>query len=212
LTPQSEHEYVVLGGVSRASIGRYLTIVSSTVSGALVFLLLQAVNLAKQMGWNANVPPTIMSLIGASAIYGCMYWILKNYAWKWNVFNKVLRVPDLSGVWDCAGQTLDIDGNCKYQWTAEVTIVQCWDKLRIRLKTSQSGSNSMAAALTYDSVDGWVLLYQYRNDPKNDQPELRPHYGCSAVIISKDLKSATAEYFNGGGRATFGKMAWTRRT
>jgi hypothetical protein len=70
----------------------------------------------------------------------------------------------------------------------------------------------MAAALTYDSVDGWVLLYQYRNDPKNDQPELRPHYGCSAVIISKDLKSATAEYFNGGGRATFGKMAWTRRT
>ena len=211
MTLPSDHEYAVLGGVSRASIGRYLTIASSTVSGVLVFLVLQAVNLAKAFGWNANLPPTVMSLLGASAVYGGMYWILKNYAWKWTVFNKFLKVPNLAGVWDCQGQTLDIDGNVTYTWTAEISIVQCWDMLRIRLKTAQSGSNSIAAALTHDSVDGWILLYQYRNDPRNDQPQLRSHVGCSAVTISKDLKSATAEYFNGGGRATFGKMTWTRR-
>jgi hypothetical protein len=98
-----------------------------------------------------------------------------------------------------------------YEWTAEITIVQCWDKLRVRLKTKLSGSNSIAAALTYDSVDGWVLLYQYRNYPNIGQPELSSHVGTASATFSNDLQTASAEYFNGVGRATFGKMTWKRR-
>ena len=211
MTPPSDHEYAVLGGVNRTNIGRYLAIASSTISGVLVFLLLQVVNLAKALGWNVNVPPTVMSLLGAGAVYAVLFWVLKHYAWKWGPLAKLLKVPDLAGIWDCQGETLDQDGNTKYRWSAEVTIVQCWDKLRIRLKTNDSGSNSVAAALTHDSVEGWLLLYQYRNDPKMGRPELNSHIGCSVVTIAKDLRTATAEYFNGGGRATFGKMTWNRR-
>lgn len=41
-----EHEYTLLGGVSRLKIGRYLALISATVSGFIVFLLLSSVDLA----------------------------------------------------------------------------------------------------------------------------------------------------------------------
>lgn len=211
MTPFSDHEYSVLGGVNRAKIGRYIAMLSSSVSAGLVFLLLQAVDFAKAMGWNVNVPPILLSLIGAGAVYTVLFWALNMYAWKWRPIAALLKVPDLAGTWDCRGNSLDREGKVIHAWTAEITIVQCWDKLRVRLKTNQSGSNSIAAALTHDSVDGWLLLYQYRNDPKIDQSELRSHVGTACVTFSNDLKAATAEYFNGVGRATFGKMNWTRR-
>lgn len=201
----------MLGGVNRASIGRYLAILSSSISAALVFVLLQAQNFAQSMGLDVNLPPIVLSLVGAGTVYTLLFWLLKNHAWKWRPLSVLLKVPNLEGTWDCKGETLDRDGNVVYVWSAEITIVQCWDKLRVRLKTAQSGSNSMAAALTHDSVDGWLLLYQYRNDPKIGEPELRSHVGTCSAVFSKDLTSAAAEYFNGVGRATFGKMIWTRR-
>ena len=211
MTPFSDHEYAVLGGVNRAKIGRYVATLSSSISAGLVFLLLQAVDLAKALGWNVNVPPILFSLLGAGVVYTALFWALNTHAWKWWPLAALLKVPNLAGTWDCKGDTLDREGKVVYEWTAEITIVQCWDKLRVRLKTNQSGSNSIAAALTHDSVDGWLLLYQYRNDPKIDQPELRSHVGTASVTFSNDLKTATAEYFNGVGRATFGRMIWKRR-
>ncbi|MGF6773795.1 hypothetical protein P3T18_006309 [Paraburkholderia sp. GAS199] len=207
----NEHEYSVLGGADRAKIGRYLSLAASALSGGLVFALLTVVDLAKKFGWNVNVPPTLMSLLGAGAIFGFLYWVLNKWAWKWPGMGLALKVPDISGSWDCAGKTLDSTGSVKYDWQAEVTIVQSWDKLRIRLTTRTSGSSSIAAALAHDSVDGFVLLYHYKSDPKADAVGLTSHTGCSVITISKDLKSATGDYFNGRGRMTFGTMIWTKR-
>jgi hypothetical protein len=69
----------------------------------------------------------------------------------------------------------------------------------------------MSAALAHDSVDGFVLLYHYRNDPKPGSVGLASHTGCCVMTIAKDVKTATGEYFNGRGRMTFGTMDWTRR-
>lgn len=210
VAPQ-EHEYSIMGGVNRANIGRFLTIAASTISGVLVYALLSAVDLAKKFGLNANVPPTLLSLLGASSVFGFLYWMLNKWVWKWPGIGLALKVPDMSGVWDCVGTTLACDGSTKYDWKAEITIVQSWDKLRIRLVTSKSGSSSISAALAHDSVDGFVLLYHYRNDPKVDAVGLTSHTGCAVMTIAKNLKSATGDYFNGRGRMTFGTMNWTKR-
>jgi hypothetical protein len=211
MVAQQDHEYAVMGGTERAKIGRYLSIASSTISAGLVFTLLAAVDLAKTFGMNVNVPPALLSLLGAGMVFGVLYWVLNRYAWKWPLIDRLLKVPNLAGTWDCQGQSLHPDGTVAHQWNGEVTIAQRWDKLRIRLKTTQSGSSSMAAALATDSIDGFILLYQYRNDPKMGEPELASHIGCAVVTIASNLTSATAEYFNGGGRSTFGKMNWTKR-
>lgn len=210
LAPQ-EHEYSVMGGANRLRVGRLLSFSASAISGALVFIILYMVDLAKKLGWNVNAPPTLLSLVGAGAVFGLLYWVLNQWAWKWPGIGRMLKVPDVSGIWDCQGKTLAPDGTTKFDWFAEVTIVQSWDKLRIRLATKTSGSNSISAALAHDSVDGFVLLYHYRNDPRPESAELKPHTGCSVMTIAKDLKSAAGEYFNGRGRMTFGTMTWTKR-
>lgn len=210
VAPQ-EHEYSVMGGANRASVGRLLSLAASAISGILVFAILYTVDLAKQFGWNANVPPTLLSLVGAGAVFGILYWVLNKWAWKWPGVGLLLKVPDISGTWDCQGKTIAADGSTKFEWSAEVVIVQSWDKLRIRLATETSGSSSISAALAHDTVDGFVLLYHYRNDPRPEAVELKTHTGCSVMTIAKDLRSADGEYFTGRGRMTFGVMKWTKR-
>ena len=210
IAPQ-EHEYLVMGAANRARVGRYLSISASTISACLVFVVLYMVDIAKQFDTNVNVPPTFLSLLGAGVVFSILYWVLNTCAWKWPAIGMLLKVPDISGTWDCHGKTIASDGTIKYEWDAEVTIVQSWDKLRIRLATKHSTSNSIAAALSHDSVDGFILLYHYRNDPQTEAVELQPHPGCCVMTIAKDISSARGEYFNGRGRMTFGTMNWTKR-
>jgi hypothetical protein len=209
VAPQ-EHDYSVIGGMNRAKVGRMLTIVASAISAGLVFALLAAVDLALKLGWNVNAPPMLLSLLGAGAVFAGLYFVLNHWAWKWPGISNLLKVPDLSGTWSCQGRTLDAEGKTRYEWQASITVVQYWDKLRIRLSTQNSGSSSMSAALAHDSVDGYVLLYHYRNDPKPCAVGLASHTGCAVMTIAKDAKSASGEYFNGRGRMSFGTMNWTR--
>jgi len=205
-----KHEYSLLGGINRAKIGRYLSIVAAIISATIVFMLLAAVNLAQQFGIPANLTPAVLSLVGAGTVFSVLYWLFDRYVWRWSYLGDLLKVPDLRGNWQCIGQTLNADGSQSYAWEGTVTIVQSWDRLRVRLKTKQSGSNSIAAAIIYDEADGYQLLYNYRNDPFIGETELKSHLGFASLTFSKDKKSANGEYFNGHGRFTFGTMILTR--
>jgi hypothetical protein len=200
-----EHEYSLLGGVSRVKIGRYLSIMSAAMSAGLVYLLLLSVDLAKKLGVAATLPPSVLSLVGAGTIFVALYWFLDRIAWRWPLLGKILKVPDLSGQWKCTGRTLNPDRE-HYDWEADVTIVQSWDKIRVRLKTRQSASNSSSAALLCDEADGFRLFYSYKNEPGIGEAELQSHRGFAEIIFDKTLTKGTGEYFNGYGRNTFGTM------
>jgi hypothetical protein len=205
-----EHDYALLGGLNRAKVGRYLSLVAATVSAGIVFVLLAAVNLVQRLGLPADLTPSVLSLVGAGAVFGALYWIFNRYAWRWPVLNPAVKVPNLSGEWECSGKTFNPDGTVQYDWKALVTIYQSWDKIRVRLKTEQSGSDSIAAALVCDDADGYRLLYNYRNHPRIVEVELQSHIGFCDLNFAKDLKSAEGEYFNGHGRNTFGSMHLTK--
>lgn len=206
-----DHEYSLLGGVNRALIGRYLTILASSTSGVAVFFLLSAGDLAKKYNLPVNLPPTVFSLMGAGIVFALLYTVFNKTVWRWRWAVKYLKVPDLSGEWECTGTTLDAEGKPKYSWDAHVYICQTWDKIRVRLKTNQSGSNSITAALVYDEADGYRLLYNYRNDPNPGEPELKGHVGSANLLFSKSLDKATGDYFNGHGRPTYGRMELRRK-
>ena len=204
-----EHEYTMLGGISRVKVGRYLALISSSISAGIVFIVLWAVNIAQKFGLPANVPPSVMSLAGAGAVFIVLNWLLNRYAWRWAGINGLLKVPDLSGTWVCSGVSLDA-ANPNRDWEGEITIVQSWDKIRVRLKTATSGSNSKAAALINDEADGWRLFYNYQNEPNIDQPDLKPHRGFAEILFDRSLTTGSGEYFNGYGRYTYGTMSLKR--
>jgi hypothetical protein len=204
------HEYALVGGLNRAKVGRYLSLIAAAVSASIVFVLLAAVNLAQRWGLPANLTPSILSLVGAGAVFGALYWLFNGYAWKWPVLNRAIKVPNLSGTWECTGTTCALNDAPAQQWKGVVNIYQRWDKIRLRLKTEQSTSDSIAAALVCDDEDGYRLLYNYRNEPRIDAIELTAHIGFCDLKFAPDLDSADGEYFNGRGRATFGTLRLVR--
>jgi hypothetical protein len=206
-----EHEYSVLGGLNRAAIGRYLSIAASLIASGLGVGMVLLIDLTKKLGWAEHVPGLVLWPLTAGLIYSVLYWWFESYVWKQPKLAGLLKVPDLAGTWHCEGQTINPNKTLGQKWDGEATIIQSWDKLRIRLKTKQSGSNSIAAALVYDQADGFRLLYNYKNDPNIDEPELVSHRGSAELVFSEDLQSAKGEYFNGHGRYTFGTMKLTRR-
>lgn len=206
-----EHEYTLLGGWSRSNVGRWIGVAAGAAASVTVFLTLGAVNLARALGWAPALPPLVLWPLGAGVWYVAIYWVFDRYAWKFKPLAAVLQVPDLSGTWDCEGRSLDAQKNVVYEWSGTVTIWQSWDKLKVRLKTTQSGSQSIAAALLFDPTEGYRLMYHYRNDPRVDQGELAAHRGFSEIVFAANCKTAEGEYFNGHGRYTFGTMKLTRR-
>lgn len=203
-----EHEYSVLGGLNRAAIGRYLSVAASIIAAGFGTLAAWLFDFAKRIGIADHVPTLILWPLTAGLIYMVLYTLFEARFWKWGWLTHFLKVPDLSGTWDCQGVTL---GDIRTTWAGEVTIVQSWDKLRVRLKTAQSASNSVAAALIYDQADGFRLLYNYKNEPRIGEADLKSHRGSSELLFSPDLERAEGEYFNGHGRYTYGTMKLTRR-
>jgi len=207
------HEYVVLDGINRAGIGRYLATLSATISALAVFVFLNLFDLAKRYGWSVHLTPSVMSLIGAGTVYLVLYWAFNRYLWRTRPIVAFLRVPNLEGRWQCEGTSYRDEGGdrVEHKWIGTVDIAQCWDRLRIRLTTAQSGSSSLVAAIRLDEAGGYRLFYNYANDPKIDQlRELRSHVGFCDMHIAADQQSAEGEYFNGRGRNTFGRMTWRR--
>jgi hypothetical protein len=205
-----EHEYALLGGYNRSHVGRWLARASAAVSALAVFLLLSAVDLAKSFGINANLPPAVLSLVGAGMVYAALYWLFDRYAWKLGPLGRVLKVPDLSGTWSCKG--ISLDRTPQHSWQGRVTIIQSWDRIRVHLDTGQSTSDSIAAALLYDAAAGYRLMYHYRNHPRLGEAELAAHHGFAELIFVPGEASATGEYFNGRGRNTFGTMKLKKET
>lgn len=209
-----DHEYSLIGGLNRSMIGRWIGSISAIISSVLVFMLLSIVDVAKKFGVDAKIPPSAFSLIGAGIIYGVIYIFFSKYLWRKNLLTKFLKVPDLSGQWECYGKS-SFQGENNSQatdWVGIVEISQCWDKISVKIRTTTSRSESVSAALIFEGNSGFRLLYHYKNDPRDFELNIGAHHGLADMIISKELDSASGIYFTGRGRSTHGNMNWRKKS
>jgi len=206
-----DHEYSLLGGFNRVRIGQIIAIGASAISSLLILILLSIFDIANKMGISANIPPALFSLIGAGSLFTLLYWFFNRHIWRWGLLSQILNVPDLRGEWICRGKTLNANGEVTYLWEGIVTITQCWDKLRIQLKTATSTSNSICAALLFDEMNGYRILYNYQNTPKVGEATLHPHIGFTDLMIDKQVQTGEASYFTGRGRNTFGTFTLEKK-
>lgn len=204
----NDHEYALIGGMNRATIGRFVGVAAASISALLVFVLLSLVDVAESLGWNANIPPSLFSLIGAGAVYALLYLIFSRFIWKWPPLARLMKVPDLSGEWQCEGKSSHQGDDAN--WTGSIQVSQSWDKLCIVLTTDKSRSESVAAALISEGIGSYRILYHYKNDPRGFEEGLNAHHGFVDLIVDKHLKEADGIYFTGRGRKTEGTMHWKR--
>lgn len=203
-----DHDYSVIGGTNRATIGRWIQVTAAAVSGVAVFAVLSVFDIAERAGLAVNIPPVVMSLIGAGTVYLVLYWLFSHHVWKLGPIARLLRVPHLAGRYSVVGEALDKPE--PVAWSGTITIVQTWDKIRVHLKTAQSSSDSVTAALVHDEAAGYRLMYHYANRPKIGEAQLSAHHGFAELVFATDCQSAMGEYFNGRGRNTYGTMTLER--
>lgn len=205
-----DHEYSVLGH-SRAVVGRYLAAIAAAIASAAVLAVGAGLNLAELLGVRDFLPDVILWPVTAGAVWIAVYAFFNTIAWRWPLITRFMKVPNLCGEWVVDGQTLDHDQNPTYAWSGTLTIVQTWEKIRVCLKTAQSSSTSLSAAIFYEEGEGFRLTYNYRNEPKVDQKELRTHVGFADLVFNQTLDGAEGDYFNNKGRVTQGTMRLTRK-
>ena len=142
--------------------------------------------------------------LSAAAVYPVAHWLFNRFAWKYA--GRVLNIPDISGEWQCSGTTIREDGTVSFRWQADTTIFQSWEKIHVTLRTQQSASHSVSAALIPEADGSWMLMYSYRNEPRAGEPDLHAHLGYCEMRFAKSLREAEGDYFNARGRGTFGRM------
>lgn len=202
------HEYTIIGK-SRTNIGRYLGIIAGILAAVMYLAAGATLEFLQNTPLTEWIPDIVLWPVSAGLIYITVHFAFDKWVWKWPLVGKILDIPNIQGLWECAGETKDADGNTVYEWDGRVTITQTWEKITVRLKTRQSASHSMVAALVNEDDQGYRLIYRYTNEPKAGEP-LNHHVGFCDLRFNKNLTKAEGDYFNKG-RWTFGQMTLTKR-
>lgn len=203
-----DHEYSV-GGHRRSTIGRYLGIVATVFVSLLPAVGIGLSELIAKVGLPEWSKFFVVIPLTASLTYTALYWFFNKYGWR--PLSLFAQVPNISGEWDCAGQTIGEDGQVTFDWSGELTISQTWEKIRVKLETKSSISHSLSVALIPEPDGCWMLMYSYQNTPKVGYNNLNAHIGYAEIRCKKDLKTGNGEYFTAKGRGTAGRMTFTRR-
>lgn len=202
-----QHEYAVVGH-NRALYGRWLFTLASFSAAVFTALGLVVAEAAKSWGVSDGLRNWALAPLSAAAVFGLLHLVFKKFGWKILCWFKAF--PNVSGRWKCRGETVDDNGNVTFEWDAVVTIVQDWERIKVNLKTSQSGSYSVAASLLPEADGDWMLMYSYRNEPRQGEPELKSHIGYCELHFAADGRAAEGDYFNARGRKTAGRMKLTK--
>ena len=127
-----------------------------------------------------------LSHISTTISINIIFWmIFIKWLWKLKLFYPwFVQIPNLSGKWK---------GTIKSNWDKgaagsipmEITIVQTFLNVQIRIKTEESRSFSIGASFDIDKDRGQQqLFYSYLNTPKSgvrDRSEI--HYGTALLVF-----------------------------
>jgi hypothetical protein len=203
----SEHEYSVVGH-SRSKVGMSIAFVAGLIAGALTTLAGILLTVAREAGY-FSVPDILLWPITGTAVFGVLFLAFDKFGWRLWGLRSAVGIPHIAGRWSLEGASFDQNQKPQYRWSGEVEITQRYEKIFVCLRTDQSRSHSISAAMVPEGSQ-YRLIYSYRNQPKPGEPELQAHIGHCELLFERDLRSAEGSYFNGGGRFTHGRMKLLR--
>lgn len=200
------HEYTILG-LSRTHLGRYLGVVAGIAGSLGGAIMVLSLGFFKWFGYS-EVKTTYITLpVLTPVFYLIFHFAFDKYFWKTPFGRRLFGMPDLSGKWFCNGVKLDGE---QVKWRGDVTITQCWEKISIIVRTTNSVSDSISASLVRecDSGCGYKLMYTYKNQPNIQAAKdgMSPHTGYCELNFNSSLDSAEGHYFNNLGRISYGTM------
>jgi len=200
----AEHEYAVIGH-SRSRIGFILALIAGSIAG-LAAEIARRVLVSLATAGDASTPQLILWPVTGAAVFGVVFLLFDRIAWRVYGVAPLIGVPNIGGEWSVQGKSFDTAGQPKSDWQACMIITQHYEKIHIHLKTTQSASQSITAAIIPEGNAGYRLIYSYRNDVKPGEGDMQSHIGHCSLLFCKNLDEASGDYFTSGGRQSIGTM------
>lgn len=168
--------------------------------------------LPKLLLWMHLTVPWWFEAPSVMGMYMALHGAFDAWLWRWGGRRLgCIRVPDLNGEWL-------FEVRSSFQPTvpvsARVTIHQNWRGMSIRLKTDQSSSASVIAALLTNDPNEFVLSYEFVNTPRQGAPAtMHVHRGSAEIRFPKGNVTTiegTGEYYSGRDRQNQGTLEVSR--
>jgi len=174
-----------------------------TMSLASAWLLAWGLNaLLPSVPWWADVPSSV-------GMYGLWWSLYDRLLWRSRLARILgVAIDELGGEWE--GVLTSSFDQFETQTPVRVRIVQTSSRMRMRLTTEKSESNTTGAILEADEA-GVSLRYLFESRPRSDAPSTM-HVHRGAAFLELTGNELAGDYFTGRDRATCGHLCVRRTT
>lgn len=176
------------------------------IVGVLSAWLLNRVLEGLQFGlpWWVDAP----SVVGFYAVF---YTAFDRCLWRMPILRRIglVKVPDLHGTWE--GRIASSFDAHATKYDATIGIRQSWARISIDLRTPDSRSHSLTAAILTEDQNAIMISYEYLNEPMlNAKATMHTHRGTARFTLTPDSQTLEGEYYTGRDRQNFGVLSFRR--
>ena len=141
--------------------------------------------------------------------FGLLFLIFNKWLWKWWSWFGLINFPNLNGKWE--GHLKTSYDNFKSEIKATLEIKQTASTIKVKGIFNQSKSISICETFAFSEIDQSIALYFfYKNDPNQNEKQLKQHEGAMKLIYEKD-KKLSGYYWTGKDRQTYGVMEFNKQ-
>ena len=149
----------------------------------------------------------------AVLIFTILWFLFSKMIWKLFAKIKIIKIPDISGNWFCAGEGRKyLDFNDINNWNGIIQIEQEYERLSVKLTTekSKSHSYSLVGDIEIRDKNEIILSYMYENEPLKTEKGLMQHKGFCRLIFDLSNNSANGSYYTDNNRSSYGIVKLTK--
>ncbi|WP_185906459.1 hypothetical protein [Marinobacter salarius] len=160
-------------------------IVGLVVATWAIYLLLQGYTLT----WSYLGPFSV-----AVAVLTATAFVFKHWGWHWPIVHLLTQTPNLTGTWVGKLKSDYIhDGETEPRGPIDAVLIvtQTVDEINVRQYTKESSSTTVAASVTAEPGDKFILATVFLNEPEIElqQTRSRMHYGATRLGIEGPPRS-----------------------
>lgn len=137
-------------------------------------------------------------------VFGILYKLYEEKAWKWSILKKYHNLPDLNGIWQGELESSykdQVSGNNK-KIAMTLEIKQTWSKISFIAHYPQSDSYSHIAGIRINDIAGTVILFGFINENSNVDLSDTQYEGFNKLVLNGD--KLVGHYFTNRGEMTRG--------
>ena len=202
------HDYSIRS-ISKQKAYFWISAVSVLVTPCLIKLIERIISIWPHVEMIYKEFEILGFSVSAFLVFSLLWNLFSKIFWKILSKIRIVQIPNLSGYWNCFGEGKKyLDKNESNNWSGEIKIEQEFDKISIKLTTTESRSHSysLVGDIEIRDKNEIVLSYMYENDPFKTEEGLKQHKGFCRLTFDLSKNSAIGRYYTDNDRSSYGTM------